>query len=57
VSRRAYTLEALADETGKSVSYWQELIRDNKIAAKRLGKTPLVLTSVYEAFLDSLPEA
>ena len=55
--RLAYTLDALAEETGKSPDYWRDLIRDNKLAAKRLGKTPLVLTSEYEAYLESLPDA
>lgn len=54
--RLVYTLEALAEECGKSTDYIRDLIRDNKLAAKRLGKTPLVLTSEWESFLESLPD-
>lgn len=54
--RLAYTLEALAEETGKSADYFRDLIRTNKLAAKRLGKTPLVLTSEWESFLEALPD-
>jgi hypothetical protein len=56
--RRAYTVPALADELGKSVSYIEtEIIRKNKIATRKLGRTTVVLADDYEAFLLSLPEA
>jgi hypothetical protein len=56
--RLAYTLEALAEETGKSRDYWWGLIfKEHQLGAKRLGKTPLVLASEYESFLESLPDA
>ncbi|MFC9559911.1 hypothetical protein [Agromyces sp. NPDC056965] len=55
--RHAYTVEAIAEETGKSKEYIRGLIRDNKLPAKRLGKTPLVLAADYEVFLELLPEA
>ena len=55
--RRAYTVPALAEELGKSTSYIDELIRDNKIAARKIGRTTLVLADDYETFLTSLPEA
>jgi hypothetical protein len=55
--RRAYTVPALADELGKSESYIEGLIRDNKIVARKIGRTTLVLADDYEAFLLLLPEA
>lgn len=55
--RHAYTVEAIAEETGKSPEYIRALIRNNYLPAKRLGKTPLVLAADFEAFLESLPEA
>ena len=54
---RAYTVPALADEMGKSESYIEGLIRDHKIAARKLGRTTLVLAEDYEAFLSLLPDA
>jgi hypothetical protein len=55
--RRAYTVPALADELGKSESYIEGLIRNNDIAAKKIGRTTLVLADDYEVFLSSLPDA
>ena len=55
--RRAYTVPALASELGKSESYIEGLIRENKIATRKLGRTTLVLADEYEAFLLRLPEA
>ena len=55
--RRAYTVPALAEELGKSESYIEGLIRDSKIAARKIGRTTLVLADDYETFLTSLPEA
>ena len=55
--RRAYTVPALADELGKSESYVEGLIRENRIAARKIGRTTLVLADDYEAFLASLPDA
>jgi len=57
VMRRAYTVPALADELGKSESYVEGLIRENRIAARKIGRTTLVLADDYEAFLAALPEA
>ena len=57
MSRLTYTVEAIAEEVGKSPDYVRALIRDNKLAAKRLGKTPLVLTDEFQEFLKSLPDA
>ena len=57
MSRRAYTVPALADELGKSVSYIEGLIRNNEFATRKLGRTVLVLADEYEAFLSRLPEA
>ncbi|MFE6965670.1 hypothetical protein ACFVAJ_11165 [Agromyces sp. NPDC057679] len=56
MTRLAYTIEALAAECGKSESYIRQLIRDNYLPAKRLGKSMLVLTEDWAAFLDSLPD-
>lgn len=55
--RRAYTVPALADELGKSESYIEGLIRDHRIATKKLGRTTLVLAADYEVFLGLLPDA
>ena len=55
--RRAYTVPALADELGKSESYIEGLIRENRISARKIGRTTLVLADDYEAFLEALPEA
>jgi len=55
--RRAYTVPALAVELGKSESYVEGLIRENQIAARKIGRTTLVLAADYEAFLERLPEA
>ncbi|MDR6907514.1 excisionase family DNA binding protein [Agromyces sp. 3263] len=55
--RRAYTVPALADELGKSESYIEGLIRENRIAARKVGRTTLVLADDYETFLEQLPEA
>ena len=55
--RRAYTVPALAEELGKSESYIEGLIRESKIAARKIGRTTLVLADDYETFLTSLPEA
>ena len=55
--RRAYTVPALAEEMGKSVSFIEDLIRNDRIAARKLGRTTLVLADDYQAFLDALPEA
>lgn len=57
MTRLAYTIEALASECGKSESYIRQLIRDNELPAKYLGRTPLVLTEDWAAFLGSLPDA
>lgn len=54
---KAYTVPALASELGKSESYIEGLIRDNRFATRKLGRTTLVLEAEYEAFLLSLPEA
>lgn len=54
--RLAYTIEDLAAECGKSESYIRQLIRDNELPAKRLGKSTLVLTADWAAFLDRLPD-
>ena len=56
MSKLAWTVDAVADELGKSPSYVRQLIRDNKLAAKRDGKTPLVLTDSLRAYLDGLPD-
>lgn len=55
--KRAYTIAALADEIGKSVAYVEDLVRDNKIAAKKVGRTTLILAEAYDTFLASLPDA
>lgn len=55
--KRAYTVEALAGEIGKSPSYVLQLIRENRIAAHKAGKTPIILAADYEAYLESLPES
>ena len=52
-----YTVEAIAAETGKSDEYIRGLIRNNKLPAKRFGKTPLVLAADFAAFLEALPDA
>ena len=57
MTRRAYTYEAIAEETGKTAEYIKTLVHDGKLAAKRLGKTPLVLADEYESFLEALPDA
>ena len=54
---KAYTVPALASELGKSESYIEGLIRESKIATRKLGRTTLVLADEYEAFLLRLPEA
>jgi len=55
--RLAWTVDAIADELGKSPSYVRQLIRDNKLPAKRDGKTPIVLHDAFAAYLESLPDA
>ena len=55
--RRAYTVPALAEELGKSVSFVEGLIRNNHLPARKIGRTSLVLADDYEAFLASLPDA
>jgi hypothetical protein len=54
--RRAYTVPALAEELGKSESYIEGLIRESRIATRKLGRTTIVLADDYEAFLSELPE-
>ena len=54
--RKAYTIEAIAAETGKSPHYIRGLIRENRIPARALGQTALVLAADYEDFLERLPE-
>ena len=55
--RRAYTIPALVEELGKSESYIEGLIRDNKLPAKKEGRTTLVLGRVLDEYLESLPDA
>lgn len=55
--KRAYTISALAEEIGKSVAYVEDLVRDHKIAAKKVGRTTLILAEAYDTFLESLPDA
>lgn len=55
MTQRAYTCEAIAEETGKSAHYIRDLIRQNVIPARALGQTALVLAADYEAFLERLP--
>lgn len=55
--KRAYTVAAIAEEIGKSVAYVEDLVRDNKIAAKKVGRTTLILGSAFDDFLANLPDA
>jgi excisionase family DNA binding protein len=52
-----YTVEEIAEQTGKSAEYIRALIRNDQLPAKRFGKTPLVLADDFAAFLASLPDA
>ena len=54
--RRAYTIDAIAVETGKSAHYIRGLIRNDELPARALGQTALVLAADFEAFLERLPE-
>lgn len=55
--RRAYTIQAIADELGKSTSYVDQLIRDKYLVARKVGRTTIVLAADFEAFLEQLPYA
>lgn len=55
--RRAYTYDAIALEVGKSPEYIAALVAGGKLAAKRFGKTPVVLADEYQSYLESLPDA
>lgn len=55
--RRVYTLAAIAEEIGKSVTYVEDLVRQNKLPAKRVGRTPVILAEDFEAYLEALPDA
>lgn len=55
--RSAYTVPALAEELGKSVSYIEGLIRNQKLATKKLGRTTLIRAVDLDVFLSGLPDA
>jgi hypothetical protein len=55
--KRAYTVAAIAEEIGKSVAYVEDLVRENKIAAKKVGRTTVILGEAFEEFLMNLPDA
>lgn len=55
--RRAYTVEAIAEEIGKSPSWVRQQIRYNYLPAKLAGKTPLILADDFEFYLRTLPDA
>lgn len=55
--RRVYTVAALAEEIGKSTAYVEDLIRNNRIAAKKVGRTPVILAEAFDVYLETLPDA
>lgn len=55
--RRVYTVPALAEEIGKSVAYVEDLVRDHKIAAKKVGRTTIILAEAFDDYLETLPDA
>lgn len=57
MSAPAYTVPALVSILGKSESYIEDLIRNHKIVARKIGRTTIILADDLEAFLLSLPEA
>jgi excisionase family DNA binding protein len=53
----AYTVQEAAEATSMSVSLIRQLIRDNKLPARRQGsKMILILADDLRAYLDSLSE-
>lgn len=55
--RRVYTVAALAEEIGKSPAYVEDLVRNNYIAAKKVGRTTIILAEAFDDYLETLPDA
>lgn len=54
--RRAYTVEAIAEEIGKSEDWVRGELRANRLAFKRAGKSPIILGDDYQTWLETLPD-
>ena len=55
--KRAFTVPEAADYIGRSASYVRQLKRDNRLPARRDGKSLIFLKEDLDFFLDQLPEA
>ncbi|WP_243074830.1 helix-turn-helix domain-containing protein [Microbacterium sp. SS28] len=53
----AYSVQEAAEVASISVSLIRQLIRDNKLPARRQGSKILILHSDLLLYLESLPEA
>jgi excisionase family DNA binding protein len=57
LDKRGFTIdEAVTYLGGTSESGVRRLIRDNKLAARKLGKNVVILREELDRFLDQLPE-
>lgn len=54
--RLAYTVEAIAEEIGKSTAWVREELRHNRLPYKRIGKSPIILADDYQVWLASQPD-
>ena len=55
--KRAYTVPEAAEYIGRSASYVRQLKRDNRLPARRDGKSLIFLREDLDFYLDELPEA
>jgi excisionase family DNA binding protein len=55
--KRAYTVPEAASYLGKSPSFVRQLKRDNRLPARRDGKSLIFLREDLDLYLDALPEA
>ena len=55
--KRAYTVPEAAAYLGRSASFIRQLKRDNRLPARRDGKSLIFLREDLDLYLDGLPEA
>lgn len=53
MTRRAYTVEAIAEEIGKSPEWVRGELRANRLPYKRIGKSPIILADDYQVWLEA----